>query len=150
MSVAGYARASTDTPLHCALQKGNDVFFSNLFDAPDTAVLDGNEFATPNGAVYKWSGATGDITSGGSCSANRNDVSMCTGMTIGGSPDAGDTMYTCLPCGACPAGQQGTVKARVRNARRVIYSHPRLSKTYQQLTDRAVPFQSAIRARPAT
>ena len=110
MSVARHARASTDTPLHCALQYGNDVYFRHY--SPDTAVLDGNLFATPSGAVYKLSGATGDITSRGSCAANRNDVSMCTAMTIDGTPGAGDIVYTCGSCSGCTAGQRGTVKAR--------------------------------------
>ena len=100
------------------MQYGHDVAFAH--NSPNTAVLDGNEFATPSGAVYKYSGATGDITSGGSCPANRADVSMCTPMTIDGSPGAGDIVYTCGPCPICAAGEEGTVNARVRNAHRVI------------------------------
>ena len=119
-TVAGYARASTDTPLHCALQSGNDVYFGGSFDSPYTAVLDGNLFATPSGAVYKESGATGSIAGRGSCPANRADVGMCSTMTIDGSPGAGDIVYTCGPCPICAAGEEGTVNARVRNARRVI------------------------------
>ena len=122
-TVARHARASTDTPLHCALQWGKGIYFGH--NSPNTAVLDGNEFATPSGAVYKESGRTGDITSGGSCAANRNDVSMCTAMTIDGSPDAGDIVYTCLSC-ACTAGEEGTVEPRVYSASRVIYSLTRV------------------------
>ena len=110
-----HTRASTDTPLHCALQYGNDVFFTH--NSPNTAVLDGNEFATPSGAVYKWPGKSGSIDSGGSCPANRADVSMCSTMTIDGSPGAGDTMYNCQPCPTCSAGQEGTVESRIDNAR---------------------------------
>ena len=122
-SVARHVRASTDTPLHCALQNGHDVSFHH--NSPNTAVLDGNEFATPSGAVLKAYDATGDITSGGSCPANRNDVSMCTAMTIDGSPGAGDNVYNCLSC-TCAAGEEGTVEPRVYSASRVIYSLTRV------------------------
>ena len=37
---AARARASTDTPLHCAFQGGNDVRFGHR--SPDTAVLEGH------------------------------------------------------------------------------------------------------------
>ena len=150
-TVAGYARASTDTPLHCALQYGHDIEFGINFDAPKTAVLEGCEFATPSGAVYKHSGATGDITSGGSCANDRAEVGMCSAMTIDGSPGAGDIVYTCPPCGVCTAGQEGTVEARVHAAHRVIYSLTRLSKTLQQARiDRAVRMATASHAGPAT